>query len=287
MFRINVLSLIGLGLLLPCLACDDPQAATPTDGGGVVNPTDGGQAVGTLPSFAPAGAILGQTVKAFNSQLSTWAVMEGNTVKEVSWTLPLTAVTTLEGTTFFSRVWTNLPPQAIAASAHTGFAYDYIPLGHAPIGVYTTPHWEFHVIYQDFAEVQAIDCSDATLPAPELVPPGHLVMPPPDNCFPGMGNHALDLTAPEFNKEKFSVTHLLVYYQGNGVFKGKGAHLTSFEPKVTNEVFRARKSFSIVIPPVPPNAIGRATLVPTKLEGVYKEKEDVFVMTLSNYVPAT
>ena len=285
-WRISILGLVGIALVVPSVACDDLALPARPDDGGVTPTGDGGAPTGVvLPAYAPAGAIAGDVKQAMNSTLATWVTLDtAGKVKDVNWNLPLTAVTSLDGAPFDARVWMNFPPEAARDTALTGFAYDWLSFGHFPNGIYDVGHWEFHMVVQDFADVQAIDCQDPTLPAAEIVPSTYYVLPPPDNCFPGMGIHSIHLGAPEFQKERFTYSNMLVYYR-TGKLKDVGTKLASMEPKVTTSFLKERKSFTIALPELPPGSIGRATLVPTTLVASYDSANDAFIFTAGGLVP--
>lgn len=286
-WRTGVLSFICVGLTAPFVACDD--TALQTDAG-TVNP-DGGTPVTTAltcPSYMPAGATCGETVPAFGTTISTWSETDPATKKinKISWNLPLTAVANVTGALADTRVWFHFPPQVLADTAITGMVYDYLPKGHVPKGIYDTPHFEFHLIVQDLEETRAIDCADPTLPADNIVIAPFFVLPPPDNCIGAMGIHAVDSTAPEFNKAKFNISNVMVYWHGKGA--GATANFRSMEPKATIETFQARQSFKWKdFITLPPNAIGHATTMGTKINADYDKVNDSYVISLSNFVPVT
>src|SRR6185312_10604687 len=109
------------------------------------------------------------------------------------------------------------------------------PHGHEPAGVYDRPHMDFHFYIQDFNEVMAIrpgDCSglncDDYQKAVKPVPPQFLPEGYSDAgmVVPMMGNHLVDLNAPEFHGKPFKQTFLYGAYDGQ---------ITFFEPMITNE----------------------------------------------------
>lgn len=289
--RIGILGLVGGALLLPCLAaCDDLTLPQQDGGTGVTPQPDGGNPPtgGKLPDYAPPNAIAGDVKQELNTTIATWATLGGDgKVNAVGWNLPLAAVSALEGAKFDARVWMNVPEEVKRDTSITGIGYDYLAIGHVPNGVYNVAHWEFHVVFQDFPEVQAITCSDPTLPAPNLVPQGWGVLPPPDNCFSAMGIHAINFAAPEFNAQRFTYTNLLVYYRGDGKLKDVGTKLTSFEPKATVQLLKERKTFTIPFPAMPANAVGRPGMIPSTLTAEYNATADAYVITVSGFQPST
>jgi hypothetical protein len=290
--RIGILGLACIGLLVPALACDDLTLPAQPDAGNVTPPVgDGGGGSNPslkLPAYAPANAIAGDVVQAYNTTIANWATLDtAGKVNAVSWNLPLIAVTSLESATFMGRQWMNVSAEVKRDTALTGLAVDFLPTGHLPNGIYNVQHWEFHIAFQAIEEVKTIDCADPTMPAFNIIPPVWSVLPPPDNCFPAMGIHAISGMAPEFNGQRFTFSNLLVYYRGNGSLKDVGAKLTSFEPKATTQLFKERKSFNITFPTLPAGALGRAANVPSTLSCNYDSANDAYVMTASGFVPAT
>lgn len=97
--------------------------------------------------------------------------------------------------------------------------FHYNPQGHAPPGIYTVPHFDFHFYFIEEEIVEGITGG----PLPEYLPfIGLAEYEVPDEQFPSgymfekhrliikeMGEHLLDGTAPEFHGEAF--THTNVY----------------------------------------------------------------------------
>jgi hypothetical protein len=109
------------------------------------------------------------------------------------------------------------------------------PQGHPPAGVYDRPHLDFHFYIQDLDDVMTIDpgdcsglaCDDyarAVKPVPpQFLPKGYSDI---GEVAPMMGNHLVDLSAPEFHGKPFTRTFLYGAYDGQ---------ITFFEPMITNE----------------------------------------------------
>jgi hypothetical protein len=284
-------SVLSASFVASFAGCDDLQLPARPDAG-VAPVADGGDAAtiqtgGALPAYAPPGAIAGEIASAFNTTLATWATLDPTgKVETVGWNLPLTAVAALKSSKFDARLFMRFPPQVGRDTALTGMAYGYMPAGHVPFGVYNNPHLDFHVAFQDLGELATIDCSDPTLPANEIIPMGWGMIPPPDNCYAQMGIHAIFFGAPEFNGQRFTKTAVLVYYQGNGSLKGKGAKLFSWEPKMAVDLLEARQTFEMPIPALPPGTIGRAGPQPTVAKATYDTANDVYIVTVSGWAPA-
>lgn len=141
----------------------------------------------------------------------------------------------------------ELPASALAQTAFEHVVLNYNPVGHPPPGVYEGhQHIDFHFYTITNEERWAIEgaadasqmCMDTSsvdptfppapapmtceqvaevaqhLPADQL-PPGHINV---GAVEPGMGNHYIDSTAPEFNGDMFTHTFIYGSDQGNLIF---------------------------------------------------------------------
>lgn len=287
---IFAVGLIGVALGLPWVAgCDElevPPGTAPDGGSSGTVPPGGG---GTLPTYAPQGAIAGEIAQGFGTTIATWATRGADgKIDTLSWNLPLSAVTAMENARFDARTWVRAPAEALADTSITAISFDYMASGHVPNGVYNVPHWEFHIALQDFQQIQAIDCTDPTLPENQIIPMGWSMLPPPDNCFPTMGIHAIDSRAPEFNGQRFSYTSVLIYYRHPPqAAAGLGAKISSIEPKVTSAALKERKSFTLEWPELPAGALGKPGFSPTLMSANYDASGDAFVFTVSRFKPTS
>jgi hypothetical protein len=102
------------------------------------------------------------------------------------------------------------------------------PMGHDPPGVWDIPHFDFHFYLQPPEDVHAIrpgpcgiliDCEDFENDVQAAVP--------------GMGNHLIDSTSPEFGDPPQRFTHTFIYGAYNG-------HITFLEPMITVEYLESR-----------------------------------------------
>lgn len=139
-----------------------------------------------------------------------------------------------------------LPPLPDLVAETTAFDHLVVnvnPEGHPPPMVYSLPHLDVHFYIISPAERAAIttpaDASEMCDPMVPLTcevlesvltplpydqrPPGYVSV---GAVEPGMGNHLLDLSAPEFNGQVFDNTFLFGSNQG---------HLTFFEPMLTRD----------------------------------------------------
>jgi hypothetical protein len=263
---------LSLGVGLALVACFDDTVRARPDGG--VTPTADGStptAIGPVPE----GSIVGGTKNVAGTLITTWTKTDPTTkaVTSLGWALPLNLISTVASTVDF-REPIAMPAEVTTQTGIHGVTIDYLPRGHAPPGVYDTPHWEFHLFYMPEADFVAINCQDPTTPPKETLPENFAVVPPPDNCTPGMGLHGIDVLSPEFNQARFTKSHTLSFYAGQ---------LTALEPKMTREILLERKSFSFAVPRMKNVLSGK--LYPNNFEAVYDPALDAFQITYSNFTP--
>ena len=157
-------------------------------------------------------------------------------------------------------------PDVVARSGDIPFKWvllNWNPAGHIPPGVYDVPHFDVHLFMEPIANVFAIASGPC---GPEFIHCDHFEVarrPLPANymhpdfkdveaAVPAMGNHLVDLTGPEFNKQPFTRTWIF------GVYNGK---VTFYEEMVTRSFLQSKPDtcFPIKIPP----AVGRSGFYPT------------------------
>jgi hypothetical protein len=270
---------VGLGfvsaaalLSLSLAACDDLTPIVKVTGN-----ADGGEGGTTAPdSLMPINdpnVIPGGITMAFGGKCQSWANKDPQTGKVVtlSYTIPLITITTIPSTApEDERILVDIPKEVVEQTTMHSLVYNYYPHGHKPLGVYDTPHWEFHmgaVTHEEFAQV---DCSDKTTPVNEIMPDNWIYVPPPDNCVIGVGIHALNTQSPEFNKERFTLSEGMVFY--HGLFY-------SVEPKITKTLITARTDYTIPITHIkkwPPG-----TTVPERVTLKYNKEFDTYVATVN------
>jgi hypothetical protein len=123
-------------------------------------------------------------------------------------------------------------PDAVSRRADIPFKWALLNWnlhGHAPPGVYDTPHFDVHFYMAPIADVLAIrsglcgpefvDCDDyavAKQPLPvELMHPDFIDV---DAVAPAMGNHLIDPSGPEFKGERFTRSWIYGAYAGRVTF---------------------------------------------------------------------
>lgn len=124
--------------------------------------------------------------------------------------------------------------------ANIGFDHlmiNWHPMGHAPQGVYTVPHFDFH-FYQislqkqlaiRFPHDQAPDWTGVVFPKASLVAPGFFF--PPAGQVSKMGYHSISMGAPEMHGQPFTNTFIYGYNDGR---------LEFLEPMVAMSYLRTR-----------------------------------------------
>ncbi|WP_446666238.1 hypothetical protein [Flexivirga sp. B27] len=159
----------------------------------------------------------------------------------------------------------------LGATAGTPFSYlmvDWNPHGHGPSGVYDLPHFDVHFYQQPDAQRRAIrpgpcpelvNCEDfqlgKKLPAAKYRNPDFADL---DAQSPGMGNHLIDRSGPEFHGKRF--THTFIYGSWN-------KHISFYEPMVTREFLQGLQTGSradTCAPIKQPEAFEKSGWYPTK-----------------------
>lgn len=176
---------------------------------------------------------------------------------------------------------------------------NYNPQGHIPVGVYDVPHFDFHFYMIPEAtrlsigapaaedrclvpgpsgvlEPTPLTCADfarAVAPIPaDTQPPDHISV---GAVEPGMGNHLLDLSSPEFNGAAFTHTWIFGTWDGS---------LHFFEPMITKEFLlglNGKRCFTYATP----QAMPTAGMYPTKYCVRRNRAWDVYQVTLEDWKP--
>ena len=170
----------------------------------------------------------------------------------------------------------SLPKEALI-SGYDHIVIDWNPKGHIPIGVYDAPHFDFHfyLISPEQREKITAKGEDASrahkAPSPELMPEGYIL--PEGTEVPRMGAHAIDTTAPEFNKLPFVRTFIYGFYDGQMIF---------LEPMMT-EAFLATKPNTTDQIRLP-KAYSTDTYYPTIYSVKYNANQREYEVSLENLV---
>lgn len=173
----------------------------------------------------------------------------------------------------------------------TPFRYlmaDWNPHGHGPPNVYDKPHFDVHFYIQKNAERKAIrpgpcpelvNCDDfqlgKKLPAPKYRPADFKDM---DAQSPGMGNHLIDTTGPEFHGAPF--THTFIY----GTWDEK---VTFLEPMITKDYLQGLVEGSQddrCVPIKTPKAYQKSGWYPTSYCMRYRDNRDEVTVSMEDFV---
>lgn len=167
-----------------------------------------------------------------------------------------------------------------AAAPATGFKFvmvNWHPLGHAPQGIYTVPHFDFHLYVISPSAQMAIryphpesnNMTGVTMPAHSLVPAGYII--PPGTEVNEMGLHAIPASAPELHGHPF--TNTLIYgYDTHGA-------LVFLEPMISMSYLVGRPSYSAAVPQ--PAAYSYAGYYPGRYSVSYDSHTRVYTVTYS------
>ena len=173
----------------------------------------------------------------------------------------------------------------------TPFKYlmvDWNPHGHGPQGIYDKPHFDAHFYMQPDAQRRAIragpcpelvNCDDfklgKKLPAAKYRPADFEDL---DAQSPGMGNHLIDRTGPEFHGKPF--THTFIYGTWNRA-------MTFYEPMITRDYLAGlvdRSGKNTCQPIKRPAAYQRAGWYPTKYCMRYRDNRDEITISMEGFV---
>jgi len=158
-------------------------------------------------------------------------------------------------------------PDAVARRSDIPFKWvllNWNPVGHIPPGIYDAPHFDVHFEMGPIADAFAIESGPC---GPELVrcdqfqtarkplPANYM---PPDYVdvqavVPVMGNHLIDVTGPEFQKQPFTRSWIYGVYDGKVIF---------YEAMVTLAHLRSKPNGCLPIKS--PKAVAVAGLYPTE-----------------------
>lgn len=140
--------------------------------------------------------------------------------------------------------------------------------GHEPDSIYGLPHFDFHFYTTPQEEVMKYTDSVKlrTTPTPEYVPANHVAVHP----LPMMGNHFIDVTSPELNRQPFTQTFIYGSYDSKVVF---------YEPMITLNFLKSQNEFERDLPQ--PAKFKTAGYYPTKLK--IKKRNGATQITLGDF----
>ncbi len=186
-------------------------------------------------------------------------------------------------------------PSGIAGLPIDHVLIDWNPEGHEPPGVYTVPHFDFHFYLVPKDQVSAIKVGSCTTqenaavpnppgmapvpcdifgkamlaPANDMMPDGYTLVPA---VVPMMGNHLMDMSAPEFTGKPFTYTYIW------GLYDGK---LTFMEPMITKAFFETGQD--VTLPLKMPKAMPKAGVYPTEMQIQHLTDSKTYVVSLGSF----
>lgn len=158
-------------------------------------------------------------------------------------------------------------PEAAASTPFTHMALNWNPLGHAPSGVTTSPHFDFHFNLFTPEERDAITADNLAdfiakaynPPQSKLIAPGYITV--PNAAEPRMGVHYFNPTSPEFQRP---FDRVFIY----GSYDGKMAF---WEPMITSAFLE--KQPNTTDPIIQPRAYPKNGYYPTAYSVNYTNGE--------------
>lgn len=123
-------------------------------------------------------------------------------------------------------------PDAVARRGDMPFKWvllNWNPMGHIPPGIYDVPHFDVHFFIEPIADVFALQAGpcgvefircDQFEAGKQPIPSNYVPtdFKGVDAVVPAMGNHLIDLTGPEFNKQPFTRSWIFGVYGGKVTF---------------------------------------------------------------------
>ncbi|MGD8320959.1 MAG: hypothetical protein PVJ02_10900 [Gemmatimonadota bacterium] len=215
------------------------------------------------------------------SQVCTWAVMDGDRPVELDATVPMALVQAVPADA--EMVW---PPKELAsvplpAEAKKALGIDHLGInweahGHPPAH-FMEPHFDFHFYNITQSQVGAIDCSDDAKPG--VLPAGY-ALPDVDVpglgtlvglCVPLMGMHAMEESETR-DPAPFQASLMLGYYAGKPIF---------FEPMVSRARLLQGADFELDVPAV--DDLPAGVRYPTTMRAVYDPAQKEYRLVLTGF----
>jgi hypothetical protein len=178
-------------------------------------------------------------------------------------------------------------PDALTRHADVPFKWvllNWNHVGHIPPGIYDVPHFDVHFMMASIDKIFAIQAGEC---GPEKVRCDQFAIgrrPVPDNYMhadykdveavvPAMGNHLIDLTGPEFNKQPFKRSMIF------GVYDAK---VTFYEEMVTRAYLLSKPS--ACTPIKLPKAYAVAGYYPTSSCIRYDAQRGEYTVSMEEFV---
>jgi hypothetical protein len=162
--------------------------------------------------------------------------------------------------------------------------FNWNPHGHIPPGVYDVPHFDVHFYIEPIENVFALErgtCGpeflrcDQFARATQPVPPNYMH---PDYkdvgaASPAMGNHLVDLMAPEFHGKPFTATWIYGVYEGRVIF---------YEEMVTLAYLISHPDACFAIKM--PKAVALTGYYPTRTCIRYGKEKDEYTVSMEDFI---
>ena len=153
----------------------------------------------------------------------------------------------------------------------THLYFDWVPLGHAPGGIYDRPHLDFHFYLVSIEDREAVAGGVDSVPPPSRSLPRDYAKVTESVAF--MGTHFADMRAPEFHGMPFEKTLLYGSHEGKITFYDL---MTTVEWLKT----RPRVAFPIKQPLVYPGS----GYFPTQVQLTYDSSTATYRVALERFV---
>lgn len=147
-----------------------------------------------------------------------------------------------------------------AFNPFTVMEFDWNPAGHEPPGVYTSPHMDFHFYLIPQEQVMNITAGPCANLSPDSFTAAN--QPVPEQCFPGgayvnlgatvpaMGNHYLDMEAPEMRAMMAGEDGTSTWNQ-TWIWGGLDGQIVFFEAMITRSYLESEPDACHTIPGMP------------------------------------
>ncbi|HMS56043.1 MAG TPA: DUF5602 domain-containing protein [Fimbriimonadaceae bacterium] len=185
------------------------------------------------------GIAKGPEVKLGNGSAYAWVRMRDGRAEGIGISMTKGS---LEGLPKSDKIDTAFETVLVLPKEAKGMPFDHIgidwnPAGHVPIGIYNTPHFDFHFYTVTAKERDVMTHENNGIakfhnkPADGFIPEGFFMA--PESEVPRMGAHWIHPKSPELNGGKFTAT--MIY----GSYDGK---VTFLEPMVAYSFLKEGKS---------------------------------------------
>jgi hypothetical protein len=188
---------------------------------------------------------------------------------------------------FMGHEWVVPLPSNASSRADVPFKWALVnwnPMGHIPPGVYDLPHFDVHFYMEPIEKVFAIEPGPC---GPEFVRCDQFAIakkPVPNNYIhadykdvdavaAAMGNHLIDITAPEFNGQRFTRSWIFGMYDGR---------ITFYEEMLSRDYLLSKPD--TCHPIKTPGAVGQAGYYPTMSCIRYDATRDAYTVSMENFV---